>query len=276
MRASAAVVAERPRGFGPTRLTRLRSSPPLALRAAAGSVWLVGTAAGPLGGDRLQLRVEVGAGACLTVRSTAAMVVLGAREGEESVLDVDVDVGPGGRLAWLPEAAVATAGCRHRSTAAVRLARGATLVWREELVAGRCGEGPGRYRSRLDVEVEGRPLLRQEMAVGDDAPGWAGPAVLGGAGAAGIVAAIGPPLGATPPPPPTVAGWRRPGAGPADGDRAAVLALGAGGVLVSAAADDAVALRRLLDGGLELSRSAPSRGPGRGAAGGAEAGPDPR
>lgn len=256
MRADAAVVAERATEGGGTRLTRVRSAPPLGVRAAAGSVWLVGTAAGPLAGDRVRLRVEVGAGASLTVRSTAAMVVLGGPAPEGSELSIDVDVGPGAELRWLPEPTVATGRCRHRTSARVRLAVGATLVWREELVTGRHGEGPGRFTSRLDVESEGGPVFRQEVAVGQGAPGWAGPAVLGGAKASGTLVVI--------------------GAGLSGGlldEQAAVMPLAAGGAVVSAVAADAATLRRVLDERLALIRSGSLSGGGRE---GAEVGEDDR
>ncbi len=245
LRSDASIVAERASGGSGTRLRRLSSSPPLALRAAAGSVWLVGTAAGPLGGDRLRLRVEVGAGAALTVRSTAATVVLGG----DSTLEVEVDVGPGGRLRWLPEPTVATARCRHRSSAVVRLDSGASLVWREELVAGRHGEAPGPFTSRLEVERDGRPLLRQELRVGEGAPGWSGPAVLGGAKAAGVVVVVEPAAGALPSTPAK--------------QGAAVMALAGGGVVVSATAPGAASLRRALDEGTAAVRGWATAAPGQ-------------
>jgi hypothetical protein len=37
-------------------------------------------------------------------------------------------------LRWLPEPTIATAGCHHRAAARIRLAAGARLVWRDELV----------------------------------------------------------------------------------------------------------------------------------------------
>lgn len=228
-------MAERSTGGGYTLLRCLRSSPPLALRAAAGSVWLVGSAAGPLAGDRLRLVVSVGAGASLTVRSTAAMVVLGGSSVDESSLEVDVEVGPGAELRWLPEPTVATAGCRHRSTASVRLGAGAKLVWREELVLGRSGEGPGRFTSRLDVSGEGGILLRQAVTVGDGAPGWAGPAVLDGAKAGGTLLVVDPGLVVRP--------------APSLGHHAAVMPLAGGGAVVIAAAPGASALRLTLDQG---------------------------
>lgn len=236
MRAEAAVVAEVSPNGGATRLTRLRSSAPLALRAAAGSVWLVGSAGGPVAGDRLTLRVGVGAGSALTVRSTAAMVVLGGGGEEDSSFHVEVEVGPGAVLRWLVEPAVATRGCRHRSTATIRLATGAALVWREELVAGRAGESPGRFDMRLDVEREDRPLLRQELHIGPGAAGWASPAVLGASKASGMVVVVDPAAG--------------PVAGAPVGDHAAVLPLASGGAMVSATASGVVALRRALDEGM--------------------------
>ncbi|MGI9119531.1 MAG: urease accessory protein UreD, partial [Acidimicrobiales bacterium] len=132
MRAGAAIVAEADQ-VGGTRLPVLRSAPPLSLRAGGGqgwagralslsaaeppnheqgarpravTVWMVGTAAGPLSGDRVGLGVEVGAGASVTVRSTAASIVLGGPSEDDSELVVDVDVGPGGELCWLPEPTV--------------------------------------------------------------------------------------------------------------------------------------------------------------------------
>lgn len=143
---------------------------------------------------------------------------------------------PGSVLRWLVEPAVATRGCRHRSTATIRLATGAVLVWREELVAGRAGESPGRFDMRLDVEREDRPLLRQELHIGPGAAGWASPAVLGASKASGMVVVVDPAAG--------------PVAGAPVGDHAAVLPLASGGAMVSATASGVVALRRALDEGM--------------------------
>ncbi len=58
-------------------------------------------------------------------------------------------------------------------------------------MAGRHGEAPGGFTSRLDIERDDRPLLRQELGLGPVAPGWSGPAVLGGAKASGMVVVVG-------------------------------------------------------------------------------------
>jgi urease accessory protein len=76
----------------------------------------------------------------------------------------------------------------------VDLEAGARLLWREELVCGRHGEQPGDLRLAIAVRLDGSPLLRQELAVGPSAPGWSGPAVLGGARTAGSLLLVDPAL----------------------------------------------------------------------------------
>lgn len=220
-------------GRGATRLSVLRSAPPLSLRPTPDGVYLLGSAAGPLGGDDVELCVEVGEGAELTVRTVAASLALPGRGRRPSRVAVTAHVGVAASLRWLPEPVVAADGCDHVMEADVTLAERATLVWREELVLGRAGERPGACRSSVRVDVSDRPLLRHGLDVGAD--GWAGPAVLGGARAVGSVVLAGPlHLG---------------GAARVLGPRAAVLPLEGPGTLVSAFADDAPALRALLDAG---------------------------
>lgn len=174
-----------------TRLTTLHGEPPLLLRrtgtAADGAtiVHLVGGAAGPLAGDRLSLTVDLDAGAAVELRSVAATVALPGRTADWSTLTVTVRLGPGTTLRWLPEPLIAAAGCRHISRAEIDLAPDARLLWRDELICGRHGEPPGDLRQELRVRHAGRPLLAHDLAVGPAADGWAGPAVLGGARAAG-------------------------------------------------------------------------------------------
>jgi urease accessory protein len=234
----AAVAAERGPD-GRTRVTRLRSDGPLAPRESGGAVYLVGAGAGPLGGDDLELAVDVGPGACLTVRSAAASLVLPGRRNHPSRLAVRARVGAGARLVFEPEPAIAAAGCDHRALAEVSLERGATLVWREEIVLGRYGERPGRYMSRFDVTYDRLPLLRHELRVDENADSAA---VLGSAKAAGTVLLAGESL------------TREPYA--AEG--LAVLPLAGPAVLVTALAEDTVRLRDLLARGSAEARRAPA------------------
>lgn len=203
MRARASLVAEAD-GRGGTRLTRLRGEPPLLLRRTGGAagadtiVHLVGGAAGPLGGDDLRLDLDVGPGAAVCLRTAAASVALPARSGAPSRFTVAATVASGGLLYWLPEQTVAAAGCHHTTLATVELESGAELVWRDELICGRADEPSGDAMITTSVTYAGRPLLRQTLHIGPGAPGWSGPAVLGGTTATGSLLHVHP--GTTPPP----------------------------------------------------------------------------
>jgi urease accessory protein len=236
---SAHAIVETARGpAGATCLRRLRSAAPLSLRETPSGVYLVGTAAGPLGGDRLRLDLDVAAGTTLHVRSAASTVVLPGAGGEESVLTVTARVGAGAVLSFRPEPTVLAAGCRHRVVARLDLEPGATVAWREEVCFGRHGEAGGRYRGRIEADLDGVPLLRQDLVAGEECL-EASPAVFGGARCAGSVLLAGPACS---------------GARAVAGDGWAVLPLSAGGVVVSALASDAVTLReRLAEGERRLS-----------------------
>ncbi|WP_322751023.1 MULTISPECIES: urease accessory protein UreD [unclassified Frankia] len=248
------------------------------------TVHLVNAAAGPLAGDRLRLDISVGAGVALVLRTVAATVALpgrgdhcgssdenesghGNRADPPSLFDVRADVGPDAALAYLPEPTVAARGCRHHMRARIRLASTARLLWREEIVLGRFGEPAGSISCALhvDVDVEGqgqgqgrnghnreghnreghnregrsgmlRPLLRQELCLDPGMPGLDGPAVLGGARVTGSLLIAGP-------------GPDGLGTAPAVTDTFALLPLAGPGVLISALAPDAVALRQALNTG---------------------------
>lgn len=226
---------------GVSRLSCLRSDGPLILRPTAGTlVHLVGGAGGPLGGDVLRIEIVVGPGAELILHTVAAAVALPGPAPGPSVVEIDARVGDAGVLRWLPEPTVAAALCDHRTRARVVLAAGARLVWREELVRGRYGEGGGSASSRLSVDYDSRPLVRHQVEVGADHPAWASPAVGGDARCTGSVLVVDPGWVAGPPRPSLLA----------DGDgTAAVLPLAGPAVHVVALAPDARTLRRLLEAG---------------------------
>ncbi len=83
-----AAVATRAGPDGGTRITVLRSDGPLALRATPAGVYLVGAAAGPVGGDDLGLEIDVGPGTTLLLRSAAAALLLPGPRGDASRLRI--------------------------------------------------------------------------------------------------------------------------------------------------------------------------------------------
>jgi urease accessory protein len=178
-----------PDGRGGTRLDRAYGEAPLLVRETGpGRVHLVGGAAGPLGGDELRVDLEVAAGARLVVRTVAASLVLPGRG--RSHLHVTAVVA--GQLHWQPEPIVAVRGCDHLAESTVELSATATLYWQEELVCGRHGEQGGDLVLTTTVRRDGRPLYRQDLAVGPGTPGACGPAVLGSGRTAGSVIEVDP------------------------------------------------------------------------------------
>jgi urease accessory protein len=233
-------------GSGGTRLAVLHGEPPLLLRrtgppGGVAEVHLVGGAAGPLGGDRLSLRVDVGPGAALVVRAVAASIALPDRAGAESRVEVTASVASGGRLTWLPGPLIAATGCRHAAVTTVDVADGGWLCWREELVCGRHGEQPGDARLTGVVRLGGRTLYRQDLAIGPAAPGWDGPAVLGDARATGAVLVINPAES-----PQAVPGAALPAAAVL-GPTAALMPLAGPGMLATATGVDLRQVRERLD-----------------------------
>jgi urease accessory protein len=242
MHASAHLVATAD-AAGRTSLSRVRAQAPLlprrtgTCRDGAALVHLVGGAAGPLGGDRLALEIDVGPGAALEIRSVAATVALpGPRPGAGSVQTVCVRVAGGATLRWLPEPLIAACGCDHTVLSTVAVEAGGRLLWRDVLACGRYGEEPGDVRVGLSVRYGGRPLLVHELAVGPAATGWAGAAVLGGAQAVGSMLYAGP----------GGASATGSASGASATGSAAVLPLAGPGVLTCAVGADADEVGRLL------------------------------
>ncbi|MFH8689826.1 urease accessory protein UreD [Streptomyces anulatus] len=243
VRATARLRAE-PDGRDGTVLPVLESDGPLALRrtrsplAAYARVTVVGAMSAPLNGDRLAIEADIADGARLAVDSAAATVALpGARaEGEPSAYTVDLRVGEGAVLHWLPEQLVSARGSDLRMTTRVRLAPTGRLLLREEQILGRHGEPTGALTTRLTVHRAGRPLLDQRLAYGPGAPdGWDGPAVLGGHRAVGQLLLADPAFEGAPLPARLL------------GPTAALTPLAGPAVLVTAVAADARLLRGILD-----------------------------
>jgi urease accessory protein len=145
-----------------TRLRDLRSEAPLLLRETPGALYLVGGAAGPLGGDDLELRVDVHSGATLHVRSAAATLAQPGPNGDGSISRIRLCVHDGGCLTWEPEPLVSVRGSHHTIETDVQLAPDARLRLVEEVVLGRWNEASGRVTARLRITRAGAPLVAHD------------------------------------------------------------------------------------------------------------------
>jgi urease accessory protein len=101
-----------------------------------------------------------------------------------------IRVGAGASLKWCPEPGIAALGAHHHSETRMRLAGDSTLVWRDEVTLGRECEGPGTWRSRIRITVDGLPVLSSDLALGPEAAGWESRSVLAGATAVSTVTII--------------------------------------------------------------------------------------
>ncbi len=225
---------------GRTVVRELRSQPPVTLmpqrRTAPGApavVHLVGSASSPLGGDRVELRIRVGARARLRLRGTAATVALPGQHPGHSQHAVHVEVADGGSVEYLPEATVVTERAHHRTELRVDLGESTRMRCQETLVLGRYGERPGALHTAMHVVRAGMPLLRQSLDTGPDV---GGPRVLASAGylsGARVLAT-------------EVLVWDHDPAEACGGQWWSLVPLAAGGALATALADDAVTARQRL------------------------------
>ena len=181
MKARARIVA-RAQEDGTTRLVTLAGETPLLLRRAphpdnldVAQIHLMGGTAGPIGGDDLAYRVDIGQGAKVRVRSTAGSLALPGPGGAQSTLACEVTVGPGACLDWTPEPLIAVRGANHAMHANLEIAEDAQVIWREDVVLGREDEETGSVRSRIRINRAGRVVFDHEFAVGPRYPGSLGP-----------------------------------------------------------------------------------------------------
>lgn len=166
-------------GSGRTVVRELRSQAPLTLlpqrgtaaaRSPVATVHVVGSASTPLGGDDVTLEVEVGPGAELVLTGVAATLALPGQGGAvASRLVVRLQVGERAGVQYLPEPTIVTRRAEHHSELHAELGPGARLRCREVLVAGRSGEGSGRFHGLTSVREAGCPLLVQTQELGDAA-----------------------------------------------------------------------------------------------------------
>jgi len=153
---------------GTTALVRLRAEGQLAVRATGpGRVHLVGTAAGPLGGDELEVLVRVGAGAHLAVHGVAASLALPGAGGSPARALTRLDVGDGASLHYAPGPLVVCRGARLRTSTVIALAGSGRADVTEQVVLGRFGEPGGDWTGRVVADRDGHPLLRTTQ----DSPG---------------------------------------------------------------------------------------------------------
>jgi urease accessory protein len=135
-----------------------------ARRTEPDTVHLVSAAATPLGGDAINIRVVVEAGARLRVRTAAATVTLPGPSTPESHAfwtlevagDLDVDLQP----------TIVAATSRHFTSTRLALTGSGRVRLRERIQIGRSAERQGFWSGSMHADVDGAPLLRHRVELG--------------------------------------------------------------------------------------------------------------
>jgi urease accessory protein len=169
------------------------SAPPVVLRRTGRRrVHVVAVGGGPLGGDRLRLRVELGPGERLAVHSAAATVVQPGRvAGTVASFDVEAVLAEGAALDWRPEPTVVCDGAVWEPSLRLDLAAGARARVVEQLVLGRSGQVGGRCASSTRATVGGVPVLASTTQVDGADPALTGIGGTGGARSVGSLLVVG-------------------------------------------------------------------------------------
>ncbi|SNT07752.1 urease accessory protein UreD [Rhodococcoides kyotonense] len=136
------------------------------------SVHMIGTAATPLGGDNLCIRIVVGAGARLSVRSVAASVALPGRSAVESSAEWMFAVDDGGVLDFDPKPMIVAGNAIHHTHTAIDFSSSSTIEYRERVQIGRVGESLGKWYGTMRSDVDGRAHLRHRVELGVGTTGY--------------------------------------------------------------------------------------------------------
>jgi len=155
---------------------------------------IINTAGGVAGGDRFALDIAAGEGTRLVVTTAAAEKVYRSL-GEDSTVNVKLDIAAGATLAWLPQETILFDRARLARSIEVDLASDAQLFLAEAMVFGRTGMGEtvenGALSDRWRVRCGGKLIYAETVRLaGPIVARLAEPAVANGGVAVATVLAV--------------------------------------------------------------------------------------
>lgn len=130
--------------------------------------YLLHPPAGVVGGDSLRLEAEVATGAHALMTTPSAGKFYSSPQRIARVAQ-RLRVAPGAALEWLPQETILFEGARAELDTRVELAGDARYLGWEVVCLGRPAAGTdfgeGHWRQRLEVRVDGRPVLIERLAL---------------------------------------------------------------------------------------------------------------
>jgi urease accessory protein len=208
----------------------------------AATLFLLNPTGGVVGGDRLETRIELGAGARVCLSTPSATRVYRS-VGPPSIQRVMARVGEGARLEYMPDHLIPSPGARLVQTIDVSLGPGAAAVLCDAWSVGRVARGESWLFDVLDsgiVATDAEGLLLKERLVLNGARGWGGLGAAEGMAYVAAVLCLAPSLRRLEGLAPTLAAEM---AAIMTGARAGVTPLARGGVLVRILAPSAPAMQ---------------------------------
>lgn len=133
-------------------------------------VHLHNVSGGVLGGDHLDLAVEVGAHAIAQVTSTGAARIYRSRKNAEPARQrLQISVADDGLVEYLPDLLIPYAGSRYRQETRIELGANAGLFWWETVAPGRAAHNE-RFAYELlqlktSISVLGNPIALEHMRI---------------------------------------------------------------------------------------------------------------
>jgi urease accessory protein len=126
---------------------------------------LLNPSGGLVGGDRLSVRATLGQGAHVLFSTPSASRVYRSL-GETAVQTIELTVGSGAILEWVPDVTIPFAGSRFRQAVHVALAPGATVLLWDAIASGRVARGERWAFTSLENEIRvvtaaGRSVLER-------------------------------------------------------------------------------------------------------------------
>ena len=165
------------------------------MHGRAAEVVFLNTAGGLTGGDRLAYSLDLAAGAVAVGTTQTAERAYLSRTGAARVT-VDLRLGAGARLQWLPQEVILFEGAAIERSLRVEMAEDAELVMLETLVLGRAAMGERLLRidlsDRREVIRGGRPAMVEAIRLSDTDLARPGVAGLNGAVALATLALFAP------------------------------------------------------------------------------------
>lgn len=134
-------------------------------RTERDTVHLVSSVATPLGGDSIHIRLVVESGARLSLRTVAATVALPGATTAESHATWTLEVA--GELDLDPQPTIVAATSRHFAATNLSLAESGSLRLIERVQIGRTGERQGFWTGSMHADIDGTPLLRHRVELGN-------------------------------------------------------------------------------------------------------------